>query len=86
MQCTRGACIGVISRPTDLFDSEVHVFPSCKRYYHCTYCPVSPLAVSPMSLSWLPTGITVTYMHSNGDRVPAAVISASECGQYLSIM
>ena len=27
---------------THLFDSEVHVLPSCKRYYHCTYCTVFP--------------------------------------------
>ena len=44
-----------------------------------------PLTVSPMSLSWLPARITVTYIRSNGDRVPATVISASECGQYVSI-
>ena len=37
-----------------------------------------PLAVSPMSLSWPPAGITVTYIRSNGDR--ATVISASEQG------
>ena len=26
----------------DFVDSEVHVFPSCKRYCHCTHCTVSP--------------------------------------------
>ena len=41
-----------------------------------------PLTASPMSLSWLPAGITITYIQSNGDRVPATIISASECGQY----
>ena len=30
-------------------------------------------------------GITVTYIRSNGDRVPATVIPASEYGQYASI-
>uniref|UniRef100_A0A7S4GAM7 Uncharacterized protein n=1 Tax=Eutreptiella gymnastica TaxID=73025 RepID=A0A7S4GAM7_9EUGL len=49
---------------------------------HTALCP---LTVSPMSLSWLPPRITVTYTRSNGDRVPATVISASECGQYVSI-
>ena len=36
------------------------------------------LTAFPKSLSWLPTGSTVTYSPSNGDRVPATVISASE--------
>ena len=40
---------------------------------HTTLCP---LAVSPLSLSWLPAGITVTYIRSNGGRVPATVIPA----------
>ena len=43
------------------------------------------LTLSPMSLSWLPAGITVTFIRSNGDSVPATVISASACGQYVSI-
>ena len=37
------------------------------------------LTAFPKSLSWLPAGSTVTYSPSNGDRVPATVISASEC-------
>ena len=49
---------------------------------HAALCP---LTVSPMSLSWLGAGITVTYTRSNGDRVPATVISASECEQYVSM-
>ena len=49
---------------------------------HTALCP---LTVSSMSLSWLPTGITVSQIRSNGDRVPATVISTSECGQYVSI-
>uniref|UniRef100_A0A7S4GAV0 Uncharacterized protein n=1 Tax=Eutreptiella gymnastica TaxID=73025 RepID=A0A7S4GAV0_9EUGL len=53
---------------------------------HTALCP---LTRSPVSLSWgppwLPAGISVTYPRSNGDRVPATVISASECGQYVSI-
>ena len=79
-----GACrVGWFCRPTHEFDSEVHVFASCKRCHHCTYCTVS--TVSPRSLSWLPAGIIVTYIRSNGDGVPATVISASECGQCVSI-
>ena len=39
---TRGGVLGQFRRPTHLFDSEVHVSPSCKRYYHCAYCTVSP--------------------------------------------
>jgi hypothetical protein len=49
---------------------------------HTALCPLS---VPPMSLSWLPPRITVTYTRSNGDRVPATVISASECGHSVSI-
>ena len=49
---------------------------------HTALCP---LTVSPMSLSWLPAGITVAYTQSNGDRVPATVISVSDLGQYVSI-
>ena len=50
---------------------------------HTALCP---LTVAPMSLSWLPAGITVTCTRSNGgDRVPATVVSTSECGQYVSI-
>ena len=46
---------------------------------HTAMCP---LTVSPMSLSWLLAGIIVTYIRSNGDKVPATVISASECREY----
>ena len=46
---------------------------------HTALCP---LTVSPMSLS---ACITVTYTRSNGDRVSATVISASEYGQDVSI-
>ena len=60
------------------------MFPSFKRYDHCTYCTVSP-KVSTTFLSWLMEGITVTYTRSNGDRVLATVISVSKCGQYVSI-
>ena len=49
---------------------------------HTAPCPV---IVSPMSLSWLPAGITVTYTRSNGDRLHTTVISTSECGQSVSI-
>ena len=44
-----------------------------------------PLTVSSMSLPWLLAGIGVTCIRSNGDGVPANAISASECGQYVSI-
>ena len=41
-----------------------------------------PRTVSPISVSWLPEGhLPAAYTRSNGDRVPATVISASECGQ-----
>ena len=49
---------------------------------HTALCP---LTIPPMSLSWVLAGITVTHTRSNGDRVPATVTSASECGQYVSI-
>ena len=35
MRCVRAAS-------NHLFDNEVHVFPSCKRSCHCTYCTASP--------------------------------------------
>ena len=42
---------------------------------HTALCPFT---VSPMSLSWLLAGITVTCSRSNGDRVPPpTIISAS---------
>ena len=50
-----------------------------------THTALCPLTVSPISFSWLPVGITVTYTQSNGDRVPATIISASEHGQCASI-
>ena len=40
--------------------------------------------ISPMSVAWLPVGITVTDTRSNDDRVPATIIFASECRQYMS--
>ena len=49
---------------------------------HTTLCP---LTVSSMSLLWVSAGIAVTHTQSNGDRVPATTISASECGQSVSI-
>ena len=63
-RCAHGAhavrVLGRFHRPTHLSDSDVHVFPSCKGHSHCTTA-LCPLKVSPMSLSWLPAGITVTY-------------------------
>ena len=50
---TRGAralrVLGWFRRPTHLFDSQVHVFSSCKRYYPCTYCTVSPYSFTHVS-------------------------------------
>ena len=45
---------------------------------HTALCP---LTASRMSISWLPAGITVTYIPSNDNRAPATVIYASQCGQ-----
>ena len=75
--------LGLCCGPTHPLDRAVHAFPSRKRYCHCTCCTVSPCSVT--SLPWLPVGITVTRTRSNGDRVPATVISAPECGQCMSI-
>ena len=41
--------LGLFRRPTHLFDSEVHVFPSCKKYHHCTYCTVSRYNINHVS-------------------------------------
>ena len=32
--------------PTHPIDREVHLFPRCKRYDHCTHCTVSPYSVN----------------------------------------
>ena len=47
----RAWCVywGDFIRPTHLFDSEMHVFPSYKRYSHCTYCTVSPYSFTHVS-------------------------------------
>ena len=66
----------------DFVDLPTSATVKCMCFQHTALCP---LTVSPMSLSWLPAGITVTYTRSNGDRAPATVISASKCGQYVSI-
>ena len=74
----------------DFVDLPTHSTVKCTCFHtakrmaiaHTALCP---LTVSPMSLSWLPAGITVTYIRSNGDTVPATVILTSECGQYLSV-
>ena len=53
---------------------------------HTALCPPPPpLTVSTMSLSWQPVGITVTYTRSNGNRMPATIISPSECWQHANI-
>ena len=86
LQAVRARCVCW----ADFVDLPTHWTVECMCFHavkditiaHAALCP---LTVSPMSLSWLPAGITVTYTRSNGDRVPATVISASECGQYVSI-
>ena len=49
---------------------------------HAALCP---LTLPPTFLSWLPAGITLACVRSNGDGVRATVIPASDCGQYVSI-
>ena len=61
------------------------MFPSCERYDHYTHCTVSPSSFTYVSFM-ASAGITVTYAQSNGHRVPATVISTSECGQYVSMV
>ena len=46
MQCARGAHLVHVFH---LFNSEVHVFPGCKRCYHRTYCTVSPYGFTRVS-------------------------------------
>ena len=38
-----------------------------------------------MSLSWLPSGVTVTYTRSTSTPVAATVEAPSECGQFVEI-
>ena len=38
-----------------------------------------------MSLSWLPSGVIVTYTCSTGTLVAATVEAPSECGQFVAI-
>ena len=75
--------LGLFHRHTHLFYRAVHVFPSCTRYDHCTHCTVSLLQYQPCPFHGFLASIAVTWTQSNGDRVPAAVVSPSECGQYV---
>ena len=74
----------------DFVDLPLYSIVKCMCFQAVKCIPIAHtalcrLTVSPMSLSWPPAGVTVTYTQLNGDRVPATVISASECGQYVSI-
>ena len=69
----------------DFVDLPTRLTVKCVQSVKSAYTALCPLTVSPMSLSLLPAGITVTYTRSNDDRVPATVISTSERGQYASI-
>ena len=41
-RCAHVCVLGLFRRHPHVFNSEVHVFPSCKRHYYCTYSTVSP--------------------------------------------
>ena len=47
-----------------------------------SFCLFSHIA---MSLSWLPSGVTITYTHSTGAPVAATVEAPSECGIKINI-
>ena len=49
---------------------------------HTTFISFSRTA---MSLSWLPSGVTVTYTHSTCAPIAATVEALSECGQSMAI-
>ena len=49
---------------------------------YTTFCLLSCIAVS---LSWPPSGVTVTYTCCTGAQVAATVQAASECGQFVVI-
>ena len=82
--CTWCVCWGDFVDPPTYSMVNCMCFQAVKgsTIVHTALCP--PTA-SPMSLSWLPVGITVTSTRSNGDTVPVTVISASKCGQYMSL-
>ena len=52
------------------------------NFVNTTCCLLSYTA---MSLSWLPSGVTVMYTLSTGAQVAATVHAAFECGQLAAI-
>ena len=68
----------VFHGPTHLLEREVHVFLGI-TIAHTALCPLR----RECAVNHVP--FMGTHTASNGDRVPAIVISASECGQYVSI-
>ena len=58
------------------------------------HAAISPHTAATMSLAWLRTGITVTDILSNGDRVPATPSACGQCrgieygteGQHVSLL
>ena len=77
--------LGLFHRPTHLFHRAVHVFPCSTLCDHCTRCIVSLLQYQACPFHGFLARMAVTYARSNGDRVPATVISPPKCGQYMSI-
>ena len=48
-QCGTVHVVGYFGDFIHALYSELHVFPSCKRYYHCTYCTVPPYGFTHVS-------------------------------------
>ena len=83
-RCARGACSDLVDLPT--YSTGKCMCFQAVRGITIAHTALCPPTVAPTSLSWPPAGIvTVTCIRSNGDTVPAPVISASQCGQYVSI-
>ena len=82
-RCTRGAWGDFVDVPT-CSTVKCTCFQSCDRVVpsHVLHCV--PLTASHVSFV-ASYGITVTYTRSDGDMLPATVISASECGQCVGI-
>ena len=56
--------------PLPLAPPIITMAPTCSRPIGDN--ALCPRTVSPMSLPWLPKGITVTYIRSNGDQPPSS--------------
>ena len=50
-----------------------------------TNCVYTTFFFAAMSLSWFPSGVTITYTHSTGASVVANVQAVSECGLFVAI-